>query len=53
MPSSLLDLVNTLLATSLDWPSLMAIAFTVVVSVRVNASLYSVLSAVGTVPSVV
>ena len=34
-----LDLVNSLLATSLDSPSLMAMAFTVVVSLRVNASL--------------
>ena len=53
MPSSLLDLVNTRLTTSLDWPSLMAIALTVVVALSVIASLYSVLSAVGTVPSVV
>ena len=32
-------LVKVLLATSLLWPSLMAIAFTVAVSLRVNASL--------------
>ena len=39
MPSSLLDLVNTLLATSLDWPSLIAMAFTVVVLVSVIGDL--------------
>ena len=34
-----LDLVNSLLATSLDTPSFMAIALTVVVALRENASL--------------
>ena len=53
LPTLLPFLVNTLVAASLLSPFLMAIALTVVVSVRVIASLYRVLSALGAVPSVV
>ncbi len=53
LPTLLPFLVNTLVAASLDAPSLIAIALTVAVSVRVIASLYRVLSALGAVPSVV
>ena len=53
LPTLLPFLVKTLVAASLDTPFLMAIAFTVVVSLRVIASLYRVLSALGAVPSVV
>ena len=40
-------------ATELETPSLMAMAFTVAVALRVKAALYWVLSAVGVLPSVV
>ena len=53
LPTLLPFLVNTLVAASLLSPFLMAIAFTVVVSLRVIASLYRLLSALGAVPSVV
>ena len=53
LPTLLPFLVNTLVAASLLSPFLMAIALTVAVSVRVIASLYRVLSALGAVPSVV
>ena len=53
LPMLLPFLVNTLVADSLDVPSLMAIALTVAVSVSVIASLYRLLSALGVVPSVV
>ena len=53
LPTLLPFLVNTLVAASLDAPSLIAIALTVVVSLSVIASLYRVLSALGAVPSVV
>ena len=53
LPTLLPFLVNTLVAASLLSPFLMAIAFTVVVSVSVIASLYRLLSALGAVPSVV
>ena len=53
LPMLLPFLVNTLVAASLLSPFLMAIALTVAVSVRVIASLYRVLSALGAVPSVV
>ena len=53
LPTLLPFLVNTLVAASLLSPFLMAIALTVVVSLRVIASLYRVLSALGAVPSVV
>ena len=51
-PAPLL-LVNVLAVTSLLTPFLMAMAFTVVVAVRLKGALYRVLSAVGTLPSVV
>ena len=44
---------NCLVVTSLDWPSLMAIAFRVTDELTVMASVYSVLLAVGVEPSVV
>ena len=53
LPTLLPFLVNTLVAASLLSPFLMAIALTVVVSLRVIASLYRLLSALGAVPSVV
>jgi hypothetical protein len=46
-------LLNSLVLTSLDSPFLMAIAFTVVVSLRVKPPSYRVLCAVGVEPSVV
>ena len=51
-PAPLL-LVNVFEVTSLLTPFLMAMAFTVVVAVRLKGALYRVLSAVGTLPSVV
>jgi hypothetical protein len=44
-------LVYVLLVTVLLTPSLMAIAFTVVVSLSVTGPVYSVLDAVGVLPS--
>ena len=43
--------MNVFEATSLKTPFRMAIAFTVVVSLRPNSSVYIVLSAVGVLPS--
>ena len=44
---------NCLVVTSLDWPSLMAMAFRVTDELTVRGSVYSVLLAVGVEPSVV
>ena len=46
-------LVKVLVVTELETPSLMAMAFTVVVALRVTAELYCVLELVGVEPSVV